>query len=180
MTVSLWRIAIDTPGFTSDELCGTGSQLTGGRWNSIGNAVVYTASNIALACLENLVHISGKCVLANSYLVRIDVSDEIWQKAVTFCAATAPVGWDAEPKGKVSLNIGDQWLASQQSALLTVPSVVVPEEHGVLINPAHADARHIKATKIRKWLYDARFFKRLLFSSDHIAPANQAIFQSWY
>ena len=39
-------------------LDGTGAQLAGGRWNSPGRAVVYMAESIALAVVENLVHMT--------------------------------------------------------------------------------------------------------------------------
>ena len=45
------------------------------------------------------------------------------------------------------------------SALLRVPSVVVPDEYNLLINPLHPDGRAIVAVKVRKWLYDPRLVK---------------------
>ena len=56
----------------------------------------------------------------------------------------------------MSLDFGDAWAASGVSALLLVPSVIVPEEHNILINPLHADAKMITTSKIRKWHYGAR------------------------
>lgn len=156
MTVSLWRIATDTPDYTSDDLSGAGAKISGGRWNRKGNAMFYTASSIALACLETVVHMSAGGLPLNRYLVRIDVPDGVWDRRMGFTNAPGTVGWDAEPAGKVSLDCGDQWLASGASALLVVPSVVVPEERNVLINPAHADAANLTAAKVRRWIYDAR------------------------
>jgi len=156
MTVSLWRIATDTPNYTSDDMSGAGAKVSGGRWNRPGNAMLYTASNIALACLETIVHINASGLPLNRYLVRIEIPDQIWRRRTSFPNDAATVGWDAEPAGKVSLDYGDHWLASGRSALLIVPSVIVAEEHNVLINPAHADTASIKATKLRKWQYDAR------------------------
>jgi RES domain-containing protein len=52
--------------------------------------------------------------------------------------------------------MGDAWLQEVETALLVVPSVIVPEESNVLINPVHADASSITATKVRPWLYDQR------------------------
>ena len=67
-----------------------------------------------------------------------------------------PVGWDAFPEGMVSRNEGSAWLKSARTALLTVPSVIIHEEDNVLLNPAHADSARIAATKIRRFVYDAR------------------------
>jgi RES domain-containing protein len=63
---------------------------------------------------------------------------------------------DALPAGRVSIAYGSDWVASRQSACLIVPSLIVPEERNILINPTHLDAGRLSATKIRKWLYDAR------------------------
>lgn len=69
------------------------------------------------------------------------------------------VGWDALPAGKVSLDLGDRWLSSGKSALLLVPSVIVPEEFNALVNPLHPDAARLTSTKLRKWLFDSRIKK---------------------
>jgi RES domain-containing protein len=156
LTHSVWRIATDTPTYTADDMSGAGAKITGGRWNRKGGAVVYCASSIALACLETVVHLNTGGLPLNRYLVRIDIPDHTWAAAVAVTAASAPVGWDAIPEGKVSLDHGDVWLASGASALMLVPSIIVPEEHNVLINPAHAEAAAITPTKLRRWLYDPR------------------------
>jgi RES domain-containing protein len=93
----------------------------------------------------------------NRYLVQIDIPDEVWKARTELDLPNAPVGWDALPEGMVSLSFGDSWLASAASAILLVPSIVVPEEQNILINPEHPDATLIKAIKVRKWLYDSRF-----------------------
>ena len=41
MSVALWRIAQETPDFRADDLSGGGAAKTGGRWNSVGKAVVH-------------------------------------------------------------------------------------------------------------------------------------------
>lgn len=158
MTVALWRIATDTPHYTADDTSGEGARRTGGRWNRKGEAVLYASSGIALACLETVVHLAAGDLPLNRYLVRLDVPDAVWGRRRIVTAETAPVGWDAVPPGKTSLDLGSAWLADAQApALLCVPSVVVPEELNVLVNPNHPDAGRIKAVKLRKWLYDARF-----------------------
>lgn len=151
-----WRIATDTATYTADDMRGEGARITGGRWNPIGSPVLYCAGNTALACLETLVHLGGSGLPLNRYLVAIDIPDAVWKLRESHTASTLAVGWDALPVGMVSVQIGQAWLASAKSAVLTVPSVIAPEDEVVLINPLHPDARKIKATKIRKWLYDSR------------------------
>jgi RES domain-containing protein len=89
-------------------------------------------------------------------LVRVDVPHDIWAAATNLTMATAPVGWDAIPPGIVSLDEGEDWIAGSTSALLLVPSIIVPEEENVLINPSHRDSARIAAKKIRRWIYDPR------------------------
>lgn len=157
MSVPVWRIGTDTPDYTSDDRSGTGAKMSGGRWNRKGNAVLYTSTSIALACLETVVHLGASGLPYNRYLVRFDVPDDVWQAAGE-CNPANPnlVGWDAEPAGAVSLDAGDQWLANATSALLRVPSIIVPEEWNVLINPTHPDSGKLIMTKVRKFLYDSR------------------------
>lgn len=92
----------------------------------------------------------------NRYLVRIDIPDLVWAKRAVL--APLPGGWDAVPAGKSSMLAGDSWVASATSALLEVPSVLVPEEGNVLINPRHPDVVGITATTLKRWIYDPRFF----------------------
>lgn len=159
MSRLVWRIATDTRQYTADDLSGTGASLSGGRWNDIGTAVVYCSESRALACLETVVHLNAGGLPFNRYLVEIEVPDDVWASAETADASSLPVGWDAEPAGLTSIRFGSAWAAGLRSALMLVPSVIVPEEQNVLINPAHPDASRIKARKRRKWLYDPRLLR---------------------
>lgn len=158
MTVAVWRIAVEAPTYAANDLSGMGARLTGGRWNNIGTPVVYCAANIALATIETLHYIKFGSLPYNRYLVRIDIPDDVW--AAGQILAPLPGGWDAVPAGLTSMAAGDAWIASGVSALLRVPSVIVPDEDNVLINPQHPDTAVITATTIKRWMYDPRFFKR--------------------
>jgi RES domain-containing protein len=155
--ISVWRIATDTPGYTADDLTGAGAKISGGRWNRAGNAMLYCASNISLAALETFVHLKAGGLPLNRYLVELAIPDDVWERATALIAP--PVGWDAIPTGKVSLDEGDRWLKANRSAVLLVPSVIVAEERNVLINPLHPDAGRITARKVRKWIYDTRLMR---------------------
>ena len=153
--VSAWRIAVEMRDFAADDLSGGGAKLSGGRWNRIGSAMVYASSSIALACLETVVHLSAVGLPLNRYVVRIDIPRDLWNAAMVADPAQL-VGWDAEPYGVTSQRYGESWLQAKTSALLRVPSVVIPEEGNVLINPLHPDTRRIAAVKLRRFQYDPR------------------------
>jgi RES domain-containing protein len=155
--ISAWRIATDAPGYTADDLTGMGAKLSGGRWNRPGNAMLYCASNISLAVLETFVHLKAGGLPLNRYLVELMIPEAVWKRATSL--TPPPVGWDAIPAGKTSLDEGDKWLRANHSAVLLIPSVIVGEELNVLINPLHPDAQHIKARKVRKWVYDPRLMR---------------------
>ncbi len=156
MTVAVWRIAVEAASYTANDLSGTGARLTGGRWNSKGTPVVYCAVNIALATIETVQYLKVGGLPYNRYLVRIDIADDVWNA----CQVLAPLpgGWDAIPAGLSARAAGDAWIASGASALLRVPSVMVPDEDNILINPQHPDAAAITATTLKRWLYDPRLF----------------------
>ncbi|MBV6319573.1 RES family NAD+ phosphorylase [Duganella violaceipulchra] len=156
MTMSLWRIAVEAPSYKANDLTGAGAKMSGGRWNNIGTPLIYSATNIALATIETILHIRSGGLPFNRFLVRIDVPDVVWNSRLVL--DPLPGGWDAIPCGMTSRTTGDAWVASGSSALLLVPSVSVPDEYNVLINPQHPDVASITATTIKRWIYDPRFF----------------------
>lgn len=159
MTQTLWRIAVDAPAYEAHDLAGKGAEITGGRWNAKGLPAVYTSESRALACLETMVHLNAGGLPLNRYLVQIDVPEVVWRSAKVVATDELPVGWDAEPPGKASLDFGSAWLRSRDTALMVLPSIIVPEERNVLINPQHPESARIAAKKVRKWLYDPRLSK---------------------
>jgi RES domain-containing protein len=156
VTVHLWRVASDTPSWTADDMSGKGAASKGARWNHPGELVTYAATSISLAAWETRAHFGrGTTLPWNRFLVRIDVPDEIWA-AREVLVRLLPVGWDAIPEGLVSRNLGSSWLKSGRTALLTMPSVIIGEEDNVMVSPAHPDCAQIRATKVRRFLYDHR------------------------
>jgi RES domain-containing protein len=159
LSQTAWRIATDTRTYEADDLSGAGAKATGGRWNVAGGAIVYTSRTRALACLETVVHLNAGGLPLNRYLVEVTIPDNLWTDAQMMTPASLPVGWDAEPSGRTSIEFGTNWIRSGTSALLVVPSVIVPEELNILINPQHRGSARITATKVRKWLYEPRLVR---------------------
>ena len=155
----MWRISTDTPTYAADDLSGAGVKATGGRWNAAGVACVYASETGASACLETIVHPNAGGLPLNRYLVAVTIPDDIWAAAQVAGTRTLPVGWDAEPAGRASIAFGTDWLLAGRSRLLVVPSVIVPEECNVVLNPRHPGGGRITAVKARKWVYDPRLTK---------------------
>ncbi|MBA3658809.1 MAG: RES family NAD+ phosphorylase [Gemmatimonadales bacterium] len=153
--LTLWRIGSDTPDYAADDLAGVGAERSGGRWNRKGTRMVYASTSRALACLETLAHLGSGDLPLNRYLAAVTLTSDDWVARTVFDSATH-VGWDAEPPGLVSLDWGNRWSTGRSSLLAEVPSVIVPEESNVLINPLHPAATTLVSRKIRRWAYDAR------------------------
>ena len=156
MTTVLWRIAVEAPVYVANDLSGAGAKITGGRWNSVGTPMLYCSANIALATLETLGFLRTGSLPFNRYLVRIELPDAVWEQREVL--SPLPMGWDAVPSGLTSRMAGDRWSASRRTPLLAVPSVIVPDEFNVLINPLHPAVADVVATSVRRWAYDPRFF----------------------
>jgi RES domain-containing protein len=160
VSVSVWRIAQDTKDYEADDLTGKGAETTGGRWNDKGTPLLYTSSNRALACLETIVHLNAGGLPLNRYLIEVLIPDEVWSATQIITEKMAPVGWDAEPESKTSSDYGNKWVKDNATLLLSVPSVIVPDEANILINPRHPDMAKVTARKVRKWLYDPRLIRK--------------------
>lgn len=117
---------------------------------------MYCATNIALATLETVHYLRNRTLPFNRYLVRIDIPDAVWDARQV--QDPLPAGWDAIPAGLSARTAGDNWCALKATALLMIPSVIVPDENNVLINPQQRDAASIIATTVKRWQYDPRFF----------------------
>ena len=119
--------------------------------------MLYCSSTIALACLETVVHLCGPDPLPlNRYLVKIAIPPSIWRDRAVL-KPDDHVGWDAEPPGLASIGWGSDWTSCARSLIAEVPSVIVPEEANILINPRHRDAVRLRTRKVRRWTYDPIF-----------------------
>ncbi len=127
-----WRIVSEARAATPFD--GAGARRHGGRWNSPGHPVVYTAGSRALAALEVLVHLPRPAPPMRFRLFSVKIPDALVETVtdpgVLQAAASASVQ-------KTTQRFGDDWLRSRRSAVLRVPSAVIPEEPNYLLNPAH-------------------------------------------
>lgn len=130
--LTVWRIV--RPEYASTAYSGEGSRRDGGRFNSAGRAVVYASQSLALAMLEQLVRAGSFARIGEFLCVPARLDDSAVEER---SVADLPAGWDARPYTPASQAVGDAWLDAGRTLALRVPSVVVPFDHNVLINPAH-------------------------------------------
>ncbi|MCC7350941.1 MAG: RES domain-containing protein [Phycisphaerales bacterium] len=136
---------------------GEGARRFGGRWNSPGTAMVYTAGSQALAVLELLVHLEDSDVLRHFRLIPVAL-DETMIKNVDH--KTLPSNWKRRPTPATVRAIGDAWAASLESVAMRVPSVIVPDEYNILLNPLHGDFARLSIGKPRSYRFDPRLSGR--------------------
>ena len=115
--------------------------------------MVYCAQSLSLAALETSAYVDINGLPLNRFVVEIDVPDVVWKARMQLTPADLEPAWNAVPAGIASIQAGSRWLMEGRSALLLVPSVLVPEEFAVLVNPVHGDARKLVATTRRRFDY---------------------------
>lgn len=155
--MKLWRIATETRKYGAADLSGKGAASHPGRWNDENEPVIYTGQSIAMAVLETAAYIDDFGLPLNKFLIEVDVPDAVWAKREEILASALPPGWSAIPAGRVSVQVGSDWLVSKRTAVLLVPSVIVPEELVALINPNHPDSAGIAAKTVRLFEYNRLF-----------------------
>ncbi len=150
-----WRIVKARLAATA--FTGEGPRLAGGRWNSRGTRVVYLASSASLALLEVLVHLEWADALAAYCLFSVGFDESLLSEVEV---DELPSGWASGAPLVETQLIGDQWVRERRSALLEVPSAIVPQETNYLLNPEHADLARITIGPPVPFPIDERLVKK--------------------
>jgi len=146
----LWRIS------DFANLSGEGGLFASGRWHSRGRRVVYLSDYPASALLEVLVHLEVDADdLPDSYqLITVEVPDEVAFDRIEI--GTLPASWAHNLDATRPL--GDRWLADGYTALLWVPSAIIPVASNWLLNPAHPDCAKLSVAEVTRMSFDPRLF----------------------
>jgi RES domain-containing protein len=151
----LWRVS------NYADLSGEGGRRVAARWHERGHPAVYLAEHPALALLETLVHLDvDPDELPSHYqLLTVDVPQDVAVEALREAdLATRVPDWRHAPDETRTLT--RTWFSEQRSALLRVPSVLVPEASNYLLNPLHAESARIAIVARQTVWFDARLFGR--------------------
>jgi RES domain-containing protein len=123
--------------YAEDAYSGRGGLYAAGRWHHRGRLVAYAAASLALATLEKIVAVNHVQRLREIVYVPAHLDDEaVWAPSLE----DLPDGWDQCPPGTASRDVGTDWLDSERSPALQVPSALFPTEaHNYVLNPAHPE-----------------------------------------
>lgn len=134
---------------------GEGARLVGGRWNLPGTPLVYTSETLSLAALETFVHLQpvDKRIRYAWFQVTIPANVSIDK------LSSLPKSWRDSPPSEATQSAGSRWAKQAGAAALRVPSILVPGEHNLLLNPLHPQFKRLKISKSQPFEFDGRLWK---------------------
>jgi RES domain-containing protein len=124
------------------------------RWNGNHVKVIYTSSSQSLSCLENVVHRSSLGLNQNFRLLTINIPDNI--KIAEIRLDNLEPGWKDYETFPYTQNIGNEWVKNNETAVLKVPSAIIPQEYNYLLNPNHPNFSKIELIGNRSFIFDHR------------------------
>jgi RES domain-containing protein len=151
----LWRVS------NYADLSGEGGRRVAARWHQRGRPAVYLAEHPALALLETLVHLEiDPDELPSHYqLLTVEAPDALALEELTEAELAARiVNWRHATEQTRMLTRA--WFDERRTALMRVPSAIVPAAVNYLLNPLHPDAARISIVERQAVQYDARLFGR--------------------
>ncbi len=134
-----------------------GAEKTGGRWNSKGVAVLYTAASRALAVVEVAVHVPVGIIPIDYYLATIEVPDE---EVIEVNLSTLPKNWATNPFTIHTQTVGNNFIRTNNYLVLKVPSASVPGDYNYLINPRHPEFSNVTIKNVEPFVFDVRLFRK--------------------
>lgn len=139
------------------DLEGIGAKKYGGRWNPPGIACLYCSQHLSLAVLEKFVHAQGKDDMTNLAFLSLKIPAA--SKLYTVNAAKLDPNWAS--------NIAyTQWLGKQiledlSYAGFIIPSIIIPSEMNIILNPASPSFKKIIASSPEDFAVDRRLVDQL-------------------
>lgn len=150
--IQAWRLVSLARADTAFD--GEGSYKYGNRWNHLGTRVVYLAATTSLAALEVLVHAASYTDLPEYRAFPVE-----FDSALVLDLPELPPDWQQSPAPASTKSLGSHWAREGKSALLRVPSAVVPWEYNYVLNILHPDYAKVRIGEPRPFTFDPRLSK---------------------
>lgn len=138
------------------DLSGEGARIYGGRWNRPGVAVLYTSQARSLAMLELIVHFSALNAMKEQYsFLSLSIPNEFIETIDLNLLRNIQFGLNNNKLWEIT----EDYFFRKNILALKVPSILIPEEFNVLLNPQHPNYQLIKKISIMEIDIDDRFRK---------------------
>ncbi|HZZ64722.1 MAG TPA: RES family NAD+ phosphorylase [Candidatus Baltobacteraceae bacterium] len=147
----VWRVS------RHRDLTGIGGLYVAGRWHTRGHLITYAGEHPATAQLEWLAHLDvtrPEDAPTTIPFCEIDLPDDLVRDELT--ETDLPPGWQTNQIE--TQRLGDSWLDAGKSAVIFVPSVLVPARN-VLLNPQHPHAVRVRIVRSFDHPFDNRFLR---------------------
>ena len=141
------------------DVTGTGAQLYGGRWNPKGVPCVYASENLSLALLEKFVHAQAKENMAELMLLEIEIPDD---GGLVYHTDTSRMVTDWAENVDYSQWMGEQILMEPTIVAFSIPSVIVPSERNIVLNPQSNHFNQVLFSDPLPFEMDSRLLDRLI------------------
>ena len=139
-------------------LDGMGGMFGPGRWHEKGNLVIYTSEHASLAAWEKIVHVASFENLPNNLLLfKIEIPDRIEIQSIP--QKVLVKDWDCFPFSSETANYGTSFLRKKEHLALKIPSIIIPDEYNVILNPLHPDIQACKVINTTQFIFDMRILK---------------------
>ena len=150
-----WRLVKKK--FSSSAFDGEGARRAGGRWNHQGTAVVYVSGSLALAALETFIHLGVTGRSISHVAIQVQIPDNIAIESIA--EKSLPSNWRKEPPPDSTKALGTAWIQDARTAVIRVPSVIVPIEWNYVLNPMHPDFKQLVFSLPQDFHFDPRLWK---------------------
>jgi RES domain-containing protein len=152
--VRVWRIAT-----AAHAACdGEGARRHGSRWTPRGIPAVFTSATLSLAALERFVHTDPDVEPVDLVAIPVDISENIPIESVDLEKLSPD--WRSFPAPSRLAAIGEQWFRASTTAVLSVPSVVIPHERNFVLNPTHREFAQLSIGRTEPFSFDPRMWKK--------------------
>lgn len=141
-----------------NDLSGKGAEISGGRWNSKGVAMVYTSDSRALCMAEIAVHAPLGIIPNDYWIMEIEIPDNI--KIQDVDPSSLSNDWKNFPHPHSTQVIGDKFISEGNFLVLKVPSAVVQDDFNYLVNPGHKSFSKILVKSTELFEFDERLFRK--------------------
>jgi RES domain-containing protein len=151
--VRVWRIASRVHA----KFDGEGARRYGSRWTPRGIPVVFASATLSLATLERFVQTDPDLAPVDLVAIPVDISDDLAIESVDI--DTLPRDWRTFPAPAALTRIGESWARTSRTAVLQVPSVIIPHEHNFVLNPIQRDFGRLAIGRSEAFSFDPRMYK---------------------